>query len=102
VPGLPDGKVTVLARVSVKGNAEGASLIIQKRRGNLALETFPLSLAGLTKQADGWVQVAKAGTFSTDFLPDDELIVYIWGSERTKLYADDFSLEIISGDVYQK
>jgi hypothetical protein len=102
VPGLPEGRITVLARARVRGNAEGASLIIQKRRGNLAVETFPLPLAGLTKPGDGWVQVAKAGTFRKDFLPDDELIVYIWGSEKTKLYADDFSLEIISGEVYQK
>ncbi|GAP43490.1 hypothetical protein TBC1_111643 [Lentimicrobium saccharophilum] len=102
VPGLPEGRITVLARVRVKGNAEGASLIIQKRRGNLAVETFPLPLAGLTKQTDGWVQVAKAGTFSNDFMPDDELIAYIWGSEKTKLYADDFSLEIISGEFCRK
>jgi hypothetical protein len=66
------------------------------------METFPLSLAGLTKPGDGWVQVAKAGTFNKDFQQDDELIVYIWGSEKTKLYADDFSLEIISGEVSQK
>jgi len=102
VPGLPDGKITALARARIKGNAEGASLIIQKRRDDQVMETFPLSLAGLTKPGDGWVQVAKAGTFNKDFQQDDELIVYIWGSEKTKLYADDFSLEIISGEVSQK
>lgn len=94
-PGSAGEPFTALAKVRLSGNAEGASLIMQQRRGDQVVETFSLPLTGLSVDQNRWVQVAKAGYFRSGFREGDELIVFIWGSDKTLLYADDFRVEIL-------
>jgi hypothetical protein len=94
-PGSPGEPFTALAKVRLSGNAEGASLILQQRRGDQVVETFSLPLTGFSVDQNRWVQVAKAGDFRSGFRQDDELLVFIWGSEQTQLYADDFCVQIL-------
>jgi hypothetical protein len=87
-------KFRVFAKVKVKGDFTGASLIIQQRRNQQIVQSFSVGMGSYQAPEGKWVNVAKAGLFPRGFEPGDELVVFIWGKGESVFYIDDFSVDV--------